>query len=99
MQHSDIAGSVLPLPSASKLVTHFSRRPVEDFPNKYVIVEQPASQVMSSSDSLILSSARVKRQASQWGNTARAAPNVFSTFQKHPLVTRKTAVSLKQFDF
>jgi len=61
---------VLPLPSASLLVTHFSSRPVEDFPNKSDTVEQPTSQVMSSSDGFILSGAGVKRQAGQWGNSA-----------------------------
>jgi len=39
----------------------------------------------SSSISLIPSSAVVKRQAGQGGNTAHTAPNVLSTFQKHYL--------------
>jgi len=45
--------------------------------------------LLYSSDSLIPSSAGVKRQAGQEGNTAHAAPYVFSTFQKHYLLIRR----------
>jgi len=89
MQHSDTAGSVLPLPSALIASDAFFKQTCRRF-SKHVIVEQPTSRVMSSSDSLILSSPRVKRLAGQEGNTARTAPNVSSTFQRHRLVTRET---------
>jgi hypothetical protein len=58
------------------------------------------NKILSSSDSLIPSSVGVKKQAGQVGNTAHAAPNIFSMFQKtlshNPL---DSAVSLKQFSF
>ena len=44
----------------------------------------------SSSDSLIPSRVRVRRQAGQGGNTVHAAPNVFSTFKKYCLVSHST---------
>jgi hypothetical protein len=52
--------------------------------------------LFSSSDNLIYDSAGVKKQAGQGGSTARAHPTFPLRF-KNIIVTRKTAVSFKQW--
>ena len=53
--------------------------------------------VLSTSDNLIPFSAGLKRQVGQGGSTAHAAPTFLSPFQKHYLLTSRTAVSFKQW--